>query len=313
MGNIARKMKRQVKSALHHLGIQQQTLEAIRIFDPRNRRYLSEKIFVADLDGVEVTFNADDSYSNRWFYPRYADGGIHERKVTEMLMDALRGTRCFADVGTNLGWYTCIASKCLPHGIVYGFEMDDLNFGLLEKNLAINQSTNVEAHLAAVSDSEGTVSYERSGSNPSPFFQMHGGNGRQTSKTVTVKSIRLDQFFDGKRTPPDVIKIDVEGAEFSVLKGMTRILREHTPTLFLEIHPTYLKKFGSSSRELLTLLIDIGYRVVQIESMREDESALQLTPLTPDSVIESNDMLYAVHNSKSVCPESSFSASHIPI
>lgn len=312
MGNIARIMKRHVKSALHRMGIQQQTLEAIRIFDPRNQRYRSEKTFVANLDGVEVSFNADDSYSNRWFYPRYAGGGIHERKVTEMLVESLRGTRCFADVGTNLGWYTCIASKCLPQGIVYGFEMDDLNFGLLQKNLALNHATNVEAHLAAISDSEGTVSYERSGSNPSPFFQMQGGNPRRTSKTVSVQSITLDQFFDDIKTPPDVIKIDVEGAEFSVLKGMTRILREHKPTLFLEIHPTYLKKFGASTRELLTLLIEIGYRVVQIESMREDESALQLTPLTPHSVIESNDMLYAVHESSCVCHESS-SASGIPV
>ena len=93
------------------------------------------------------------------------------------------------------------------------------------------------------------------------------------------------------------MKIDVEGAEFNVLKGMTRILREQPPVLFLEIHPTYLKRFGSSTRELLAFLIGFGYRIVQIESMREDEHALHLTPLTADSVIESNDMLYAVPES----------------
>jgi len=297
MVSIARTMKRKVKSALQRIGVDQKTLESIRIFDPRNRKYVNEPIFVANLNGFEINFSTEDSYSNRWFYPRYANGGVHERKVTEMLMEALRGAKCFADVGTNLGWYTCIASKCLPTGVVYGFEMDDLNFDLLHRNLELNSANNVQAYHAAVSDSEGTVSYERNGSNPSPFFQMKQGTSGPSSRTVSVKSITLDQFFDGTKTLPDVMKIDVEGAEFSVLKGMTRILREHRPVLFLEIHPTYLKRFGSSTKELLTLLIEFGYRIVQIESMRDDEQVLQLTPLTADSVIESNDMLYAVPQS----------------
>ncbi len=297
MGSIARTMKQQVKFALHRLGIQQDTLEAIRIFDPRNRRFTNEKTFVASLNGMEVTFNTDDRYSNRWFYPRYANGAIHEQKVTMMLIDALQNARCFVDVGTNLGWYTCIASKCMPNGIVYGFEMDDLNFGLLQKNLQVNCAANVEAHHAAISDSAGTVSYERSGSTPSPFFRMKEGARSATSKTVTVSSFPLDHFFDQTKTQPDVMKIDVEGAELSVLKGMTRILRDQKPKLFLEIHPTYLKSQASSTEELLTLLIGFGYRVVHIESMRDDESALQLTPLKADSVITSNDMLYAVPDS----------------
>ena len=69
MVSIARTMKRKVKSALQRIGVDQQTLESIRIFDPRNRKYLSEPTFVAELDGLEITFSTEDSYSNRWFYP----------------------------------------------------------------------------------------------------------------------------------------------------------------------------------------------------------------------------------------------------
>lgn len=296
MGSIASTMRRQVRVALQRMGLHQQALEAMRVLNPRNRRYLHERQFVARVEGVDVAFNTDDRYSNGWFYPRYAGGGIHERRVTSLLVQSLQGARCFADVGTNLGWYTCIAARHMPQGVVYGFEMDDLNFDLLTGNLELNHADNVFAFHAAVSDSEGVVTYHRSGSRPSPFFQMQEQAVRHDSAhQVSVRSITLDRFFeDSSRIPPDVIKIDVEGAEFSVLKGMTRILQQHRPTLFLEIHPTFLKNFHSSASELLQLLINAGYRIVQIESLRDQESPLQLKPLTPDSVIETNDMLYAV-------------------
>lgn len=295
MTGIVRTMRRQVRFALQRMGLHQQTLEALRVMDPRNRRYLHETRFVARFGDVEVQFNTDDSYSNGWFYPRYAHGGIHEKQVTSLLIEALRDARCFVDVGTNLGWYTCIAASHMPQGMVYGFEMDDLNFALLQRNIELNQLLNVHACHAAVADSEAVVTYQRSGLRPSPFFRMQGeGSAASGAQLVSVQSILLDRFFEQEQQSPDVIKIDVEGAEYNVLKGMSRILSEERPVLFLEIHPTLLQNFHSSARELLTLLIGYGYRIVQIEALREQESPLQLKPLTPESVIETNDMLYAV-------------------
>lgn len=287
---LTRTLRRQVKHAFQRMGIHQRTLEVIRIFDPRHRQFRDHTEFIAHFGDVEVRFRTDDPYSNTWFYPRYADGGIHEKKVTELLIANLQGKKSFLDIGTNLGWYTCIAACHLKNGVVYGFEMDDLNYGLLQKNLQANRATNTVAFHAAVSHEDGEVSYKRSGSKPSSFFQMDHANG-SGSHMITVKAIRMDSFFDQTRVPPDVVKIDVEGAEFSVLQGMSRILREHRPVLFLEIHPLYLRSFGSSTQELLTFLDQHGYEVRQIEEMRDDDHELEMKVLTPNTTVISNDML----------------------
>src|SRR4051812_39691037 len=52
-------------------------------------------------ESAEASFATDDDYSRCWFYPRYAWGGVHERPVTSRVLGALRGARCFADVGAN--------------------------------------------------------------------------------------------------------------------------------------------------------------------------------------------------------------------
>ena len=59
---------------------------------------------------------------------------------------------------------------------------------------------------------------------------------------IVVPSTTLDCCMYGEEPlpPPDVIKIDVEGAEFEVLEGATRALTEFHPTIFLEIHGTQL-------------------------------------------------------------------------
>ena len=89
------------------------------------------------IDDISVLFSTEDEYSKRWFFPRYEGGKIHEQQVTELVLETARKSRCFVDVGTNLGWYTCLVSRCTLQGVVYAFEMDDLNYALLKENLRI--------------------------------------------------------------------------------------------------------------------------------------------------------------------------------
>jgi FkbM family methyltransferase len=259
------------------------------------------KRYAATIRGVEIQFSTEDDYSHSWFYPRYAGGRIHEKQVTEMLLDALQGAHCFVDIGTILGWFTCLASLHLPQGKVFGFEMDDLNFALLQKNLELNRCQNVVAHNMAVSDAPGVVSYQRQGTQPSPGFHMQSAGSpaaAQGTVTVSVKSIAVDDFLQAQGVVPDVMKIDVEGAEMSVLRGMLRTLRDHKPKLFLEVHPGRLPDFGTSTTEILSLLHDNGYEVFEIESLREQDANKALKPLSSTAVIENNSMLYATANGK---------------
>jgi FkbM family methyltransferase len=220
MKNTAHTPKKLFKSLLQQLGLYAYVLRIKR------RKYQSIKMFAVTINGVKVQFSTENEYSNSWFFPRYAGGKIHEKKVTEMLIKVLDSAKCFVDIGANLGWYTCLACKHMPQGIVYGFEMDDLNFAFLQKNIAINSCTNVEVHNLAISDSSGVLSYKRESNRPSPLFRLTSGDtDKNSAGLVSVSSITLDDFFKSKELMPDVIKIDVEGAEMNVLRGMRRITR----------------------------------------------------------------------------------------
>jgi len=294
MTHIAQSFRETLKSALQRLGLYKQALTIRRLLEPKRLPYRFIRKYATTIKGVTVEFSTDNEYSNSWFFPRYKGGRIHEKIVTEMIVEALHTAKCFVDVGTHLGWYTCLASKHMPHGVVYGFEMDDLFFGLLKKNLAINNCSNVEAYNLAVFDSTGVVNYKRDSNRYSSGFRLQTNTTDEEAIGIeSVESVALDDFLQTKGVVPDVIKVDVEGAEMNVLMGMKQILRNHKPILFLEVHPSILRDFNTSISEILSLLMELNYNVFEIENMRNQESEGQLTPLLQEAVIEDNTMLYA--------------------
>lgn len=293
MNSIAQSLKEPIKSALRHIGLYEYAVLIKRHLS--KQRYRGIAVFEAIVNGVAVHFSTEDDYSNSWFFPRYAGGKLHEKVVTEMIIDSLRDAKCFVDVGANLGWYTCIAATHMPNGAVYAFEMDDLNFALLKKNIAINDLSNVEVHNMAISNSCSLVSYQRDENRPSPTFRMDASTENEKSAgRVSVHSITLDDFFQSKRIVPDVVKIDVEGAEMNVLMGMKKTLRESRPIIYLEIHPYDLQHYHTSTTSIISMLIEGGYEVSEIEDMRKYETTKRLTLLLADAVLDRNTMLYAV-------------------
>jgi len=283
-----------LKSGLRRVGLYDHALRMRRLLDPKRMPYRFIRKYKTTIKGVAVEFSTRDDYSNSWFFPRYAGGRIHERAVTDKMVNEFQNSKCFVDVGTHLGWYTCLAAKHMPNGIVYGFEMDDMFFHLLKKNVALNKCDNVEAYNVAVFDSAGTVNYRREDNRYSPGFRLRTNTTNGSSNgVVSVQSVALDDFFQEEGVVPDLIKVDVEGAEMNVLMGMRNTLQAHKPVLFLEVHPSNLNDFDTSVTEILALLADANYEVFEIEDMRNQDARGQMTPLNRDAVMEDNTMLYA--------------------
>ena len=151
-----------------------------------------------------------------------------------------------------------------------------------------------EAFNLAVSDSGGAAGFRRQAGGPSPGLRLQGGEEGQGAESVTVEAVALDEFLVERGIVPDVVKIDVEGAEMKVLTGMRRTLDSHPPVLFLEVHPSGLRSLGSSASALLSLLFENGYSASEIEDMRSAVDARRLRPLDADSILERNSMLYCV-------------------
>lgn len=264
------------------------------LYSYASRKYRHLHRFTFKRDALEVQFHTDDEYSNSWFFPRFAGGKKgHEHKVTDLILDSLGGSQCFLDVGANLGWFTCIVAKHLPQGQVYGFEMDGSNFAVLQRNVALNACGNAQVFHQAVAESSGTRYYDRPAARPSPMYQLASGGGATGKSMVAVETIALDDFCARTGVKPDVIKIDVEGAEMNVLRGMQRLLAEVRPVIFMELHPYHLPKFQTSAAEVVKFLTDRRYELSEVVKMRDFGSATDLKPITADSVLTKNTMLYA--------------------
>jgi len=155
------------------------------------------------------------------------------------------------DVGANVGIYTLLASlKACAYGRVYAFEPLARNLRYLHRHVAINHLQNCLIMEVAVSDTEGTqrlsaAPWDHSMARLSPDGELE------------IPTVTLDRCIYGEKglRPPNVIKIDVEGAELPVLRGASRTLTEYRPCLFIEIHGT------QQHRECREFLAAKGYRL----------------------------------------------------
>lgn len=157
------------------------------------------------------------------------------------------------DVGANVGIYTLLACvKTGPNGSVYAFEPVPRNLGYLRRHVSLNHIQNCCIVEAAVSDKEGTQRFSAAAWENS--MGRLAANGELEVPSVTIDSCI---YGEKKLRPPNVIKIDVEGAEWYVLQGATRTLSEHRPRVFVEVHG---RQQHADCREFLAAQ---GYRVAE--------------------------------------------------
>lgn len=166
------------------------------------------------------------------------------------------------DVGASFGLYSIGAAR--RGAAVVAFEPGSGTAGLLREHLRLNGVPQVEVVDAAVTDSDGRqefweqatslgASLSRAAAEAgAPFVE-----GRLVAREV--RALTLDAFCEERGSWPDVVKIDVEGAEARVLRGATRLLGRHHGAIFLEVHPWALEQLGDSADATLALLEDANW------------------------------------------------------
>ena len=159
------------------------------------------------------------------------------------------------DVGANIGQYTLLASRRVV--AVHAFEPTPRTVEKLRVNIALNNLSNVTVNQVAVSDRTGDAILFTDPKNPDTNSIM-GGN--ENAPSISVPTITLDDYATSHALIPDLIKMDIEGAEMLALRGATRLLNEeNAPLILMEINPAALRQSGSSPDEILTLLASLGY------------------------------------------------------
>jgi FkbM family methyltransferase len=141
------------------------------------------------------------------------------------------------DIGAHIGRYTITSSKQVGKtGKVVAIEADPDNFQLLKRNIALNKLTNVmPLNYAVFSERTRMKLYEQSAS--AKYNSLMLARAARTKNYVEVEADTLDSILKlNEVNQVNWIKIDVEGAEFEVLKGSTKTLSSENMSLLIEIH-----------------------------------------------------------------------------
>lgn len=156
--------------------------------------------------------------------PKFRARHRTERFAIENLLDILHPDDYFYDIGANIGNYSCFAAKKIHHGGIIAFEPHPPNRIQLEKNLQYNRDTETLAEIfeVALSNEEGLIEFS------SPSSDRPGVGSPKINPSgysVKLRSVPGDQFISERSLPqPNVVKIDVEGAEQLVIEGLEKSL-----------------------------------------------------------------------------------------
>ena len=169
-----------------------------------------------------------------------------------------RRPRVFWDVGANIGLYGFTFLSRRPDGRCLLIEPDAANAACLRRTIERNRLAGTQVLQLAVSDSVGTADFlpdPLSGATGqlvgevAPFGERHHGF---RVRPVRVATTTLDDLL-ATHPAPQVVKVDVEHAEYAVLTGARRLLREARPVLFLELSAPRVRS--------VALLQDAGYQL----------------------------------------------------
>jgi FkbM family methyltransferase len=183
--------------------------------------------------------------------------GRYDRSTVATLQSLIRPGTVVYDIGAHVGYLTMVMARCVgPQGRVIAFEPLPLNCRYLRGHLRANRLHNVALRQACVAECNGPV-----------CFQAQGGSGRgrlQAGSGGVFEAVSLDEEIGaGRLLPPDLIKMDVEGAEVLALRGAIHTLRAHRPTLIVSVHGPQLHQ------QCRALLDELGYHIAPSSKSNE--------------------------------------------
>jgi FkbM family methyltransferase len=256
------------------------------------RFWQQQKLLEVNVQGVCAKFDTSDFLSNVFFWQSEFSSD-YEPAVSRILGTLIQSANAYADVGGNVGFFSVLPALMNPHCKIFYFEMDRTIRPLLIRNMALNElkADRITIVNAAVGDRDGEIEYLP---HPYSFLAKFGNENIDVyDLKYHAPQIDLDSYFLKAGVDPDLLKIDIDGAEMSALRGMSRLLTGKKPDLLLEVHPAYLPQFGSSGSEVHDFLKERGYRFFKIPDFRNTRISALLEIFDFDDLASpTGDMLF---------------------
>jgi len=167
----------------------------------------------------------------------------------------LKENEVMIDIGANTGYYTLQLAKKFQASKIISIEADPQTCEILKNNCKLNYLTNVDILNKAVSDKKGQVEFfQRMQSGTSSIYSINSDE-----KKINIQTNTLDNILKEYQNI-SWIKVDVEGAELSVLRGATQVLKK-TKNILIEVHEHVLTKNNENPQEIIHILKNNGFEI----------------------------------------------------
>jgi FkbM family methyltransferase len=209
---------------------------------------------------------------NEWRMAAYhAFRGVMEPGMTKYFCSLIKPGAVVVDVGANVGMYTLLAARLLQgKGKIYSFEPTPRTFEILRDNVQVNGFLElgiIHLHQLAVTD--------RSGKARLSIFHRDSGhntlfNDGKADNEIEVATTSLDEIL-ATQEHVDIVKIDAEGAEPLILRGMQQVIQRNPEIrIVMEFAPVHLLRAGSSPMQLLDDITSLGFAIHRIDDVNGD-------------------------------------------
>jgi FkbM family methyltransferase len=185
--------------------------------------------------------------------------GSYEVAQQAIFQESIKEGHVVFDVGAHVGFYTLLSSHLVgSKGRVVAFEPIPENLNYLRQHVEINSVKNVKIIEAAVSDRHGQ---DRLSRGPSSSMWHRDAQGE-----LEVRAVSLDELvLSAELPPPNVIKMDIEGAEVLALKGSVGVVNKFHPVFILSTHGSEVHQ------KCCSVLESAGYRLTPVGRTSIDE------------------------------------------
>ncbi|PCJ89758.1 MAG: hypothetical protein COA57_00975 [Flavobacteriales bacterium] len=188
----------------------------------------------------------------------------YEKDNFDFLKRYLKDGMYAIDIGAHIGLLTIFMAKLVGRkGKIFSFEPTPSTFKLLKKTISINDLSKVVILLnKAVSKHHGKAVFyatELEAHNSNSLVENTRSIYNENSIEVEVTSV--DYFVANNSTNIDLIKIDAEGVELSVLTGAYKTIEKYSPNILLALHPNSIEKNGDSLLEIWNYISQFDYTI----------------------------------------------------
>lgn len=232
------------------------------------------------LSGITLNMNPD-------YVPYIFNGGNTDNQMMDDIKNSKPISKTIFDVGAFIGSSSLIFSKYVGEkGCVVAFEPNPYNAKKIKKNLSLNPnySKNIKLFECALAEEEGEMPMTLSAdvdNGPSSTSRLNTSHSTirnenlpKSFKEFLVDVETLDLFVKRENLIPDIIKVDIEGAEHNFLLGARNVIKKYKPLLYIEIHSEFC------ALKCAEILLSLQYTMTVINE-EEDNRVMIRAEYTP--------------------------------